>query len=327
VAISICLALGVAEGLTRLFFPAFDPSGQYAFDYRVGDLRLATPGAIARQKKNTGDFDVTVRINRLGLRDDKDASRATGDDIIVVGNSYAWGWGVEASQRFSDLVQAKTGIRVFNVTVPGDLETDLELLRYVRTLGAAPPRLAIVAVGLEYDIHVYGAPPAVEATDEVPSVRGWLSDRRLAFSHWLAGRSAAYVLALTAIHQTPWLNALGVRLGMIVPNFAGMSENVYAPEKIDTSVRLLQQIAQSQKTLVVLIPSRGLWVGSERADEDKTHRALVTALRDRGIDVLDLRAAFEAGGAPLQYHFANDGHWNERGHALAADAIAARLGF
>jgi hypothetical protein len=41
--------------------------------------------------------------------------------------------------------------------------------------------------------------------------------------------------------------------------------------------------------------------------------------------MLDLRPLLEAGGAPLAYHFNNDGHWNARGHALAAEAIAKCL--
>ena len=37
---------------------------------------------------------------------------------------------------------------------------------------------------------------------------------------------------------------------------------------------------------------------------------------------IDLRTEFENAGNPLHFHFTNDGHWNESGHALAASVIA-----
>ena len=77
--------------------------------------------------------------------------------------------------------------------------------------------------------------------------------------------------------------------------------------------------------LAVLIPSRALWVGAGRDREDRLHRRFLAALQARGIDVLDLRPLLEAGGRPLSFHFANDGHWNAEGHRLAAEAIARRL--
>jgi hypothetical protein len=55
------------------------------------------------------------------------------------------------------------------------------------------------------------------------------------------------------------------------------------------------------------------------------HRSLLAALARRGANVLDLRPLFEAGGDPLAFYFASDAHWNAKGHALAADAIARRL--
>jgi hypothetical protein len=48
-------------------------------------------------------------------------------------------------------------------------------------------------------------------------------------------------------------------------------------------------------------------------------------MRARGLAVADPRAAFEATGTPLAMHFAKDGHWNARGHAIAARVLFETL--
>jgi len=308
--------LGLVEGLTRLCLPAFDPSGGFDFDYDVGSLVLAHPGAAARQAKNTGDFDVAVRINRHGLRDDKDIAEAMPQDVVVVGDSVAWGWGVEASERFSDLVGAMTGLRVFNLSTPTDLGGYEELLRYADGLGARIGTV-VLAVSMETDLRLYGPGGDQRHPPRILNLARWKA--------WLEQHSAAYLFFVSAIHQTPWLSRLAERLGLIVPNLAGMSLNQYSPTLIESSADKIQEIARQHPTIVMITPSRGLWAGANRAVEDRVHRSLVAALQARGVNVVDLRPLMEAAGAPLSYHFANDGHWNPRGHRLAAQAIAERL--
>lgn len=324
VALSVVVGLGLAEGLTRVFLPVYDPSGQFEFGYEVGDLNLAPPNTVTRQTKNTGDFDVTVRIDRNGLRDDKDVARAAPDDILVVGNSFAWGWGVEARERFSNLVQADLGVPVYNVSTATDIKGDEELLAYARKLGARARNL-ILAIGLENDLGIYdGDGGFLHFSADAPR-RGWLAETTAEGGRWLQRHSAAFVLMVTAVHGTPWLEDLAVRLGLIIPNFEGFPQNVYSPEMVRSSADLVQSIAKGSRTLVLLIPSRGLWVGANREVEDRIHGAMVAALAERGLDVLDMRPLMEAGGQPLAYHFAHDGHWNRAGHRLAAKAIAARI--
>jgi hypothetical protein len=161
----------------------------------------------------------------------------------------------------------------------------------------------------------YGAPPATAA------LAGGFD-----LKDWLARHSAAYVLLTTIVHRTPLLRDVAVRAGLIVPNLDGIPRHENDPAIIEASADRLQALAGQYRLLVVLIPSRALWVGNNRAVEARLHEAFVAALRSRDIDVLDLRPFFEAGGAPLGYHFANDGHWSPRGHLLAAEAIGRHLG-
>ncbi|MBX9944300.1 MAG: hypothetical protein K2Y40_09495 [Reyranella sp.] len=313
VAVSVAAGLAVLEGLTRLLFPAFDPSGQIVFDHAAGPLMLARPGSAVRQAKNTGDFDVAVAINRHGLRDAKDIARATADDLAVVGDSFAWGWGVEATERFSDQLERLTGRTTYNLATPADLDGYGALLDYAKSLGARIGQV-VVAVCLENDLHLYGTDAPSDDDVGRPSWKGWLT-----------GHSAAYRLLTTVAHQTPWLKTLAVHAGAIVPNLKGISRNSYAADVIDSSADRLAAIGRQYRLLVVLIPSRALWVGDNRAVEDRVHAAFAAALAQRGVRVLDLRPLFEAGGTPLAFHFANDGHWNARGHRLAAEAVARCL--
>ncbi len=313
--VGVLAALLAFELAARLFFPAFDPSGRFRFAHEVdGVPMLGEPGTVARQKKNTGDYDVIVRINARGLRDDKDVAQAVADDIAVVGDSFAWGWGVRAEERFSDRLQKLTGKRVFNISTPTDLEGYGALIAYARKLGGKFGTV-VLAICMENDLHEYTA----ESGEARDTARESLRD-------WLERTSAGYLLLTTVVHQTPWLKAPAVRLGLITPNLEGIARNAYDQAAIDSSARKVAELAGDRRLIAVLIPSRALWVGGDRETEDRVHEGFAAALQRLGIEMVDLRPLFESGGQPLSYHFANDGHWNERGHRLAAEAIARKLG-
>lgn len=310
VLLSLAVGLVLIEGLTRLLLPQFDPSGRFDFGNEAGPFTLSAPGYEGRQVKNTGDFDVAVHINRHGLRDANDIAEATPTDIVVVGDSFAWAWGVEAEERFSNRLQALTGRRTFNVSAPTDIAGYAAMLAFAERLGAKVGQI-VVSACLENDLDDDQTAGDLAAPTVLRDI--------------LARHSAAYLFITTVIHRTPWLKASATRLGLIRPHVAGIGGNVDEPAIVEASADRLQVIAQRYRTLVVLIPSRGLWTGDNRAVEDRVHRHLVAALDRRGVDVLDMRPFLEATGNPLAQHFTNDGHWNTKGHALAAEAISTRL--
>jgi lysophospholipase L1-like esterase len=313
--VGVAVALAAFELAARLFFPAFDPSGQFRFVHEaVGGLMLGEPDTIARQRKNTGDYDVTVRINARGLRDDKDVAQARTGDIAVVGDSFAWGWGMQAEERFSDRLQSLTGKRVYNVATPTDLAGYGRLIDYARTLGGRFGTV-VLAICMENDVYEYG-----------PSPDGGAGMPRESLRDWLERNSAGYLFFTTVVHQTAWLKAPAVWLGLITPNLEGIARNSYSDAAIDSSAAKVAELAKKDRLIAVIIPSRALWVGDNRVVEDRVHKGFIAALGRAGVDVVDLRPLFEAGGSPLAYHFANDGHWNAKGHRLAAEAIARKVG-
>jgi hypothetical protein len=318
-ALSSALALAVLElGLRRLR-PPWDPSGDLRFVAAPGLPPLGPRGATLRQVKNTGDFDVAVRFNALGLRDGKDLARSAPGDLFVVGDSFAFGWGVAEQDRFSNRLEALLGRPVYNLAMPGNLYTYRQLLDYARGHGARVDRL-ILTLTMENDVLDY-ADPGRRPPSPGPA-------RRLleAVKARLTGGSAVYRLATTLVHRDPALETVAARVGLVAPNRDGPGRRQPTAAAVAATADRVAAIARRCPTLVLIVPSRGLWLEPFRASEERTHRAVVAALRERRLAVVDPRARMEASGQPLLCHFADDGHWSPLGHRLAAAVLAEAVG-
>ena len=92
--LSTAIAVFIAEWSVRLALPVYDPAGHVVWQThpRAGTV-LGQPGTTARQIKNSGDYNVSVRFNRHGFRDRQDVSTGHARDIYLVGDSFAFGWG------------------------------------------------------------------------------------------------------------------------------------------------------------------------------------------------------------------------------------------
>ena len=312
---STAIGLLLIEAVVRVVAPSSDPSGAVAFTNLPDGTPVGPANVIRRQRKNTGDYDVEVRFNALGLRDAKSLNASTPDSIVVVGDSFAFGWGVEEPQRFSNLVQERLSRPVFNISAPADFEGYGHLLRYAEKNRATIGTL-IVSVCMENDLRVYEGPEVVTATPEIGDVKAFLSEH-----------SATYFLVTTALHRTPWLVGLAVRLGLVVPNFAEVEESEISDGAVTSSSRRLRRLIGERRAVVLIIPSRALWVGTaqHRQQAARAHDLFIRLLGQAGLAVVDVRQRFEREGHPLAYHFATDGHWNAAGHRIAADALEEYL--
>lgn len=316
---SLILALGAAELGVRIALPAYDPSGMLRYVERPDGTPLAPAGFNGRMWKNTGDYDVPVRINRYGFRDDKDLADARPQDWFALGDSFTFGHGVRREDRYTDRLESELGVRFYNIAVPGDLRSYEKILHYARSLGADVRHL-LIGLCMENDIDEY--------SDAGPDPSGSLADplwdlERL--KSRLTGSSALYNLLTHAVHSSPRVDRWAVRAGLIRPNLDGIWRNAEDPAEQSGTVRQLLRLAEGTRAVIVMIPSRALWTGPSQAVEDRVHEKMKEALRQAGMSVIDLRPAFESGGDPLAYHFKNDGHWNAAGHALAARTIAQAL--
>lgn len=324
---AFAIAVLIQEFAVRLALPAYDPSGHLRFETSGdGGLTLGPRNTVHRLVKNSGDYDVTVRFNRYGLRDSRDLAEATEDDVFVVGDSFGFGWGVEAEDRFSERLEKLIGNRVFNIAMTSDFDGYARLLRYAAKNGAAV-RKVIVAVNMIDDLLPYDDEAAAETdpnTVEAPTPPTGIGIRLVQLKTFLLAHSALYFLATSLIHRVDPLKRLGIKLGLIV-TIETVNRSVVTPRVIEISARRLADVVRPYEATILIIPTRGLWVGNNRDEDDRIHRLVVERFRTIGLDVVDPRQAFEEGGAPMRYHFASDGHWNPAGHARVAELLAEHL--
>lgn len=66
---------------------------------------------------NNKEFASTVTTNQLGYRDDN--ASLNNPDVLILGDSYAWGWGVEEKDGVEKQYEKLTGKKALNMSVPG----------------------------------------------------------------------------------------------------------------------------------------------------------------------------------------------------------------
>jgi hypothetical protein len=61
------------------------------------------------------EFTTPYTINSLGVRDNEEALNSP--QVVVLGDSYAMGWGAQQDETFPKIIEAKTGLKVLNASV------------------------------------------------------------------------------------------------------------------------------------------------------------------------------------------------------------------
>jgi len=87
----------------------FDPA---CAQYDAGLTYTLKPGTCTFENL---EFRTEVRVNRLGLRDDKAALERP--EVIVLGDSHAMGWGVQHEQTFARVLARQSGAKVLNAGI------------------------------------------------------------------------------------------------------------------------------------------------------------------------------------------------------------------
>jgi lysophospholipase L1-like esterase len=272
---------------------------------------------------DNGFFRVHVEIGSRGLRGpERPYEKPPGTRrIVVVGDSFAWGFGVEwADGLAARLEAALPDTEVVDGAVSG-YSTDQSLIWLRREgLRYEPDTVVYVLSGnddimnhmrraywIYYKPVFRLAPPHGLVLEGVPVPRASRRERAL---HALRSRSALARAIETAL--------LGREAAFVNPAHP-LPGTADAHRLTVALVNAMRAAARSVGADLVVVATPRFWFSPTGS-----YARLLAELREAGHDVIDVVAVpgWDAGTMEIP----GDGHWNARGHALVAEALAARLG-
>ena len=329
------LACGGLEIVLRVS-DAVPEVGSPQFSFHESDPYLGWIGKPnVRLRYRRPEFDTLVQHDADGWRlPEPPRPAAPVRRVLVLGDSFTWGWGVSQGEVFTDRLQAALppAVAVVNRGVIG-FGTAQEYLLLEREL-AAHSYDTVVLMFFINDLS--------DNTDGKDGHRPYfeLSDGRLLPRNQPALLHSSPVEEFLKTHSRAYL-FIELELGLLKRRLAGEANDERAyREAAAVDVRNLPGAAVTARLLgemhrlardhgaqffLVYIPQRSEFEGDAPYPYVRAVHALIeTIARDEGFPVLDLSAPFHArakSGQSLVY--AVDAHWTPAGHRLAAEVLLA----
>ena len=358
----VLLALAIAEVAARYLFaaPLLDLP-IYRRDTQ-GNL-LLRPGL--RRRHVTRHWDVTVAINEQGWRDSSDPTPSGGPTLLGLGDSFAFGWGVELEESLFFLVEERLkrvrASRFVKAGVPGTGPSDHWKLLPALWERHRPSIVVLVFfVGNDFTDVQMGGSAQFEVRDGYLRRRplpdqpdSWINDvswslaRYSRLLQWL--RAAQWNWARSESNSAASPNSVPRGWDAWLREFAQVHLRSY-PQRTETAVRhtldylgRLADFCRDRSTVfaLVVVPrsfqvypaelvelKSALGLTDAELDLDRPQRILREWARQREVPLLDVLPEFRKSAAVepnRRFFYYPDAHLNPAGHRVAAEALYSFL--
>ena len=359
---AVLLALGTAEFAARYLFtgPLLDLP-IYRRDTQ-GNL-LLRPGL--RRRHVTRHWDVAVAINEQGWRDSSGQTPNGGTTLLGLGDSFAFGWGVELEESLFFLVEKRVNrvraTRFVKAGVPGTGPNDQWTLLPALWERYRPSIVVLVFfVGNDFTDVQMGGSSQFEVRDGYLRRRplpdqpdSWIKDvswrlaRYSRLLQWL--RAAQWNWARSESNSAASPNPVPAKWDVWLREFTQVHLKSY-PERTERAVHFtldylgrLSEFCRARSTIfaLVVVPrsfqvypeelvelKSALQLTDSELDLDRPQRILGEWARQREVLILDLLPWFRrsVGVEPnKRLFYYPDAHLNPAGHRLAAEALSSFL--
>jgi len=323
-AIGLCFA---AEAVCRLF-PSLLP-----YDLNVFRMKHAMAGRYMETDDDLGpslkaDFHQVFKWrgrkleirnapipgqSRVGYRVDSRTLGRPQADIVALGDSFTYAVEVDQESTWPSRLGAITGLQVANLGVPGyGTAQEVELFR--RYGSKLHPKLVVLLLG-----------PADPSKNVF--FRSWRAlkgsgDSGARYSHTMFCRSIG--MSGTACRAMKFAATNSGILPDLALNWLLLrwrAMPLVSPENADAGRPITYQVLEDMRSLVSSQGVKFCVITTDYWESlfPKSYAELAGFLRSKGIPYLNLRLQAKYPRVKLQ--IVMDGHWNEKGHALAAAEI------
>ena len=251
------------------------------------------------------EFSTQYVVNRIGVRDNQRSLEQP--EIVVAGDSYAMGWGVQQDESFPELLERRTGRKVLNAAV-----SSYGTVRERRLLDRVDLSRATTLV-------VQYAPNDFAENDEFKKHGNqYTASSREA---WLAAiaeqRRRGRYWPFRMVYDT----LVWIKRGVTGWPRGGFEPSHYPPEEAAALFlnALMHASAHDLGALHIVVLDIDTDPGFIRA-LDRLHRADTYPAGIRAMRVLDL-----SGRLTPEMHYTLDDHLNAKGHQAIADALMPLL--
>ena len=323
----------VRSGWRPGYYPSSPPGRAYLTEREPwGAWRV--PNAEMRQTSRC--FSVALRANGFGMRD-RDR-RMAGDPhrTVVLGDSFAEGWGIPEEQRLSNLLEARLGREFLNFGIENDVGPLQYQLIYEQLAARFTHDRVLILFLPDNDFTDNDAGywrrfrldffrrhrPYYEATDDggyrpfypaAAAPQGWFAD------------------GLEALRRNSWLLAtlryLRLRFLSRPPNYSGYVD--FTDDELRAvlwTFRRIKAAAGDRQVTVVVIPRPNDFRRVRDGGGNRLGPALARFGRDNGIRIVDLLPLMPTFEPHTELYFLPcDGHWSALGNRVAAEALLSAM--
>lgn len=334
----LILFFAVFELVMRVVYPDETEGKFLEYDPLLGWRNKANTQGMHRIAESTSN----VKINSKGVRDaEYEYSKGSGTfRILVFGDSMTWGYGVEAEERYTNVLENKldNNVEVINMGVPG-YGTDQEYLLLKEEGIKYSPNLVI----FDFDIYTdacdvsntvryryYSKPKFNLVGDELilTNVPVPLSPNLYQKVNRLLSGLRSYVFIRDCILSIDFIREVLSGAVQYQSNTKCEGSNQKSEDVMHLITKIISEVnnfikSNNGKLVVVIIPNKG-----QVYEEGSTFQNdfLKEFGNKQNIKIIDLSPEFkESTKKGNDLYFKKDLHLNKNGHKLAAEIIYKEL--